>query len=90
MEYHVVEEKVGKFHMNIQENDILIHCTDNPGRITFIRTSIQQKKKVEGELTDDEAYEQCLNDFIMICKVDSEKASLISRMNTLTTCLLKW
>ena len=72
MEYHVVEEKVGKFHMNIQENDILIHCTDNPGRVTFIRTSIQQKKKVEEELTEEEAYEQCLNDFIMVCKVGIE------------------
>ena len=72
MEYHVVEEKVGKFHMNIQENDILIHCTDNPGRVTYIRTSTQQKKKAEEELTEEEAYEQCLEDFIMVCRVGTQ------------------
>lgn len=71
MEYHVEEERSGKFHMNIQENDILIHCTDNPGRVTFIRTSVQQKRKVDEDLTDEEAYEQCLNEFISICKVGS-------------------
>ena len=72
MEYHVVEEKVVKFHMNIQENDILIHCTDNPGRVTYIRTSTQQKKKAEEELTEEEAYEQCLEDFIMVCRVGTQ------------------
>ena len=31
MEYVLEKCVSGKLHMNIQESDVLIHCTDNPG-----------------------------------------------------------
>lgn len=59
----------GKLHMNIQDNDILIHCTDNPGRVTFLRTSILQKQKTDESLSADSAYNQCIQDLLKMCKV---------------------
>ena len=50
--------------MNIQDNDILIHCTDNPGRVTFLRTSILQKQKTDESLSVDSAYNQCIQDLL--------------------------
>lgn len=55
--------------MNIQDNDILIHCTDNPGRVTFLRTSILQKQKTDESLSADSAYNQCIQDLLKMCKV---------------------
>ena len=62
----------GKLHMNIQDNDILIHCTDNPGRVTFLRTSILQKQKTDESLSVDSAYNQCIQDLLTMCKVCSK------------------
>jgi len=61
----------GKLHMNIQDNDILIHCTDNPGRVTFLRTSILQKQKTDESLSVDSAYNQCIQDLLTMCKVSA-------------------
>ena len=61
----------GKLHMNIQDSDILIHCTDNPGRITFLRTSIQQKQKTEKSLSVEDAYNRCIQDLLSMCKVST-------------------
>ena len=61
----------GKLHMNIQDNDILIHCTDNPGRVTFLRTSILQKQKTDESLSVDSAYSQCIEDLLTMCKVSA-------------------
>ena len=61
----------GKLHMNIQDNDILIHCTDNPGRVTFLRTSILQKQKTDESLSVDIAYSQCIQDMLTMCKVSA-------------------
>ena len=62
----------GKLHMNIQDNDILIHCTDNPGRVTFLRTSILQKQKTDESLSVDSAYSQCIQDLLTMCKVSAQ------------------
>ena len=61
----------GKLHMNIQDNDILIHCTDNPGRVTFLLTSILRKQKTDESLSVDSAYSQCIQDLLTMCKVSA-------------------
>lgn len=70
MENHRTDEGiVGKLHINFMENDILIHCTDNPGRMTILRTSVlQRQKQCEGCLFE-EAYQLCINDLLSSCKV---------------------
>ena len=60
---------VGKLHINYMENDTLIHCTDNPGRTTFYRTSVLQRQKQNDECTFDIAYKLCINELIQSCKV---------------------
>ena len=59
----------GKLHINYREEDVLIHCTDNPGRTTFLRTSVSQKVKANSALTFEEAYSACVDDVLRCCVV---------------------
>ncbi|KAK8807723.1 hypothetical protein WA171_000672 [Blastocystis sp. BT1] len=67
--------------MNIQDNDILIHCTDNPGRVTFLRTSILQKQKTDESLSVDSAYSQCIQDLLTMCKVEKIRHLFVKIVN---------
>ena len=59
----------GKLHINYREEDVLIHCTDNPGRTTFLRTSVSQKIKANSAFTLEEAYFACVDDVRKCCVV---------------------
>ena len=61
-------EIVGKLHINYNENDILIHCTDNPGRETILRVSVLQRQK-QNSCEFEVAYQSCIDDLIQSCKV---------------------
>ena len=65
----VDEGITGKLHINYLEDDALIHCTDNPGRITYLRISVQQKRKQKESLSFQEAYVSCIQDLVIACKV---------------------
>ena len=59
----------GKLHINYNDDDIIIHCTDNPGRITFLRTSVRQGLKQGGESDTETVYFDCIQQLIRTCEV---------------------
>ena len=59
----------GKLHINYNDDDIIIHCTDNPGRVTFLRTRVQQVLKQNGKDDFKEAYFECISHLILVCNV---------------------
>lgn len=59
----------GKLHINYNDDDIIIHCTDNPGRVTFLRTRVQQVLKHNGKDDFKEAYFECISHLILVCNV---------------------
>ena len=69
MEYVLEKCVSGKLHMNIQESDVLIHCTDNPGRVTILRTSVLQKQRTKPDMTVDESFDACIQELVSACKV---------------------
>ena len=69
MEYVLEKCVSGKLHMNIQESDVLIHCTDNPGRVTILRTSVTQKQRTKPDMTADESFDACIQELVSACKV---------------------
>lgn len=73
MEYVLEKCVSGKLHMNIQESDVLIHCTDNPGRVTILRTSIMQKQRTKPEMTADESFDACIQELVSACKVETRR-----------------
>lgn len=59
----------GKLHINYNDDDIIIHCTDNPGRLTFLRTSVKQGMKQSGDSDVEAVYFNCIYQLIHTCGV---------------------
>ena len=58
-----------KLQINLREEDVLRHCTDNPGRTTMLRTNVQQKIKANPQLLFGEAYVSCIHNIVDCCTV---------------------
>ena len=64
----------GKLHINYNDDDIIIHCTDNPGRLTYLRTSVKQGMKQRGESDTEAVYLDCIHQLLHTCDVSEVKA----------------
>ncbi|KAK8807254.1 hypothetical protein WA158_004013 [Blastocystis sp. Blastoise] len=57
----------GKLHILFNENDVLFHFTDDPGRHTYLRIQTSSKIKVQPDFSKKEAISSCINDLVNEC-----------------------
>lgn len=59
----------GKLHILFNDNDLLFHLTDDPGRNTYLRVKLSTKLKESADMTRKEAITACLTDIVNECYV---------------------